>query len=272
MKQNSNPHKFEPISQYSKLCKLCLKPKLDELHLENLGPEDFTNVKPPAEVPRSPEIVYEKPPNNSIENRIKSAAPETNQPDCYGHTCPVCNVRWSHDYKCWPGTQESLACPMHFGTVMSEIKRLDDITELIKPSENEAAFLASQRIEHESFVKLQVNKLSYDEFEQWCAAHIRSLRALIEQYNNKIYATRSVVAGRRRLEESKLTPEERDDYLRKAKRQKKIDLDAAKTKAKQSWDEQKKSLLKAVGNNEDKAIEILKNVYKSQGLNLPEGI
>jgi hypothetical protein len=284
-------HKFKQLS-YTKLCGLCFKPKLNEMHLDHLDENDLIAsisssapatgeielVEPVESIPTSwvPEnlgdprqmpFVTNIPVSNHIKPKLETQ--DSNLPSCYGHKCPECGRHWMHNYKCWPDpkVKEVMHCPQHFAQAISEIHRNDDIANLIKPTLNTAKYLAEQRIEHTSFVVLEAVKSG--NYEQWIQDHIQNLRSLIEQYNNKIYASTTALADLRKEDGNKLTREEIEQYQRAAARQKKVKENTNKEESKKEWTKMLKHLVSMVG-SEDIAKAQLKEIYKTQGKEIPE--
>jgi hypothetical protein len=285
-------HKFKQMS-YTKLCGLCFKPKLDEMHLDHLDESDLIASNLPklpsidSEIelvesvesiptswvpensgdPRQMPFVTNIPVSNHI--KPKSEQQDSNHPNCYGHKCPECGRHWMHNYKCWPDlkVKEVMHCPEHFAQAISDIHRNDDIANLIKPTLNTAKYLAEQRIEHTSFVVLEAKESG--NYEQWIQNHIQNLRSLIEQYNNKIFASTTALADLRKEDGNKLTPEEIEQYKRAAAKQKKIKENTNKEESKKEWTKMLKNLASMVG-NEDIAKAQLKEIYKTQGKEIPE--
>ena len=92
----------------------------------------------------------------------------------------------------------------------------------------------------------------------------------IESYH--IRATKLVSRKFQEEAQEKLTPEEIEQYRKRASRQKKTELESEKEEKKKSWEKQLKSLLGLVGGNENLAKEQLKIIYQSQGKSIPDGV
>jgi hypothetical protein len=73
----------------------------------------------------------------------------------------------------------------------------------------------------------------------------------------------------RKEDGNKLTPEEIEQYKRAAARQKKVKDKASNEESKKEWTKMLKNLASMVG-NEDIAKAQLKEIYKTQGKEIPE--
>lgn len=262
-------HKFKQMS-YTKLCGICFKPKLDEMHLDHLDESDLIASNLPTDPSFKPTEDMQIFMNEShLPPHIIKQAEEAKQPNCYGHTCIECGRSFMHEHKCWPGPNSGPNgyCPEHFAQAISDIHRNDDIANLIKPTLNTAKYLAEQRIEHTAFVVLEATKSG--NYETWIQDHIQNLRSLIEQYNNKIFASTTALADLRKEDGNKLTPEEIEQYKRAAVKQKKVKENTNKEESKKEWTKMLKNLASMVG-NEDIAKAQLKEIYKTQGKEIPE--
>lgn len=296
-------HKFKQLT-YSRLCGICYKPKLDDVHLNDLGPEDiipshlpsrnkdlnlvesspivdgvvvpWNSKKPvrPSVLGEIPTPYIESSGQLSFTEKIEHLdnTTQSNLPDCYGHKCPNCGDTWSHSYKCWPDpkVKEMMHCPKCFGQAVVEIHRNDDIAKLINPQITSAKDLAHQRIEHEAFIVLEASKSA--NYEEWCADHIRNLRALIEQYTNKIFATNSALAQLRREDAEKLTPEELEQFRKNSVRGKKTD-EEKKVKQRDTSKKDYKMMLAnliALSGSEKKAKKQLDAIWLAEGKEIPE--
>lgn len=261
-------HKYEK-STNTILCKKCWKPKLHEYHLEFLDADDIIPAKLGTKNhdSRAAEYVLDTPLSDAQERQLKQHE-NSKEPDCYGHTCPVCGIRWSHNYKCWPGKdiKDNMHCPKCFGQAVVEIHRNDDIIQMLNAKVTSAKEISELMLQHESFVVLEASKS--DNFESWCAAHINNLRELIEKNNAKIYATRAALVKLRKENDSKLTPEEIEQYKRNAARQKKERKVSEESAAKKAWKDELKDLASLVG--KDVAETKLRKMYEAKGLKVPE--
>jgi hypothetical protein len=270
------PHKFERLGQTTQLCKLCYKPKLHENHLDFLTDED--KISSEAQNKLLGISLCAKPGITEDTQLIdgESKLPLTmqkqdeNLPDCYGHICPGCGQRWDHNYKCWPGTKESLYCGKCMSQANVEINRPKDI-DLIAQSQSHVLSnrdIAEKFVEKEQFWFLELTRQA--DYEDWFAnVFWKDLQAKIEMLRIDQAAGKQALLKRRTLDLEKLTPEEIDTYKRRASRQKDL---KSKSEVKSEKDDYKTNLaklIKMVG-NEDAAKLQLAEIYKLQGKEIPK--
>src|SRR5208337_4835108 len=167
------PHKFEKLAS-TLICRLCYKPKLHENHLDFLTEEDKISSEDqnkllgislrgkPGITEDSQLIDGESKLPPSIQKQ------DENLPNCYGHICPGCHERFDHNYKCWPGTKESMYCGRCLSQANVEINRPKDI-DLIAKSQFHALSLkdiAEKTVEKEQFWFLEICRHP-DDYEEW---------------------------------------------------------------------------------------------------------
>jgi hypothetical protein len=268
-------HKFNKLGSL-RICKICFRPKLDAYHLDYLDDTDINGTTAPL----SPEQIQINGATAPLLvdgiSKLSPALDNENLPDCYGHTCPSCNRRYFHNYKCWPNPKlsEVQHCPECFGNANVEINREKDLKQIIDENKlvNTPDVLIAAQIEHESFVYNEYGKLPEDERYVACIEHINKIRARMEIESYHIRATKLVSRKFQEEAQEKLTPEEIEQYRKRASRQKKTELESEKEEKKKSWEKQLKSLLGLVGGNENLAKEQLKIIYQSQGKSIPDGV
>ena len=266
-------HKFKQLT-YSKLCGVCYRPKLDEYHVPFFDENDLTELPSKLGTANGDKLNDH---GNLVEVEQSSIKPKTsseesNQPDCYGHKCPVCNDFWHHNYKCWPDARvkEVMHCPKCFGQAVVEINREKDLKQIIAESEQVTPkdVLVSAAIEHESFLYLEIMKLAPEYREQAIIEHINKCRMMCEKFSSFVAASKKVGKKIQAEEMEKLTPEEIQDFQRRAQRQKKLGIEDKRAEDKKAYERMLKDMIKAVG-NEALAEKITNDTYKAQGKEIP---
>jgi len=263
-------HKFTPLlGPTSTICKICYRPKLDEYHIAFFDATEISHVKPPKNHSGTVEIFVDG-------ETVTSAAVQKlheNLPECNGHKCIICGIRFMHTYKCWPGPNsgENGYCPVHFGQVEVEINREKNLKQIVAESENvlSGKRLAEIAINHESFVVLEFSKIEdYEQRREAIIEHINKMRGLCEQFSKQIAVTKKVLQNMDKAELDKLTPEEIADFHKRAVRQKKQSVETAIDERKKQWAAQLKELTKIIG--KDAAEVQLRTIYSAQGKEIPE--
>jgi hypothetical protein len=261
-------HKFKKVS-YLSVCGICFKPLLHEYHLDNLDPSDIKPKDPKIEDKNNDFKLTEDTKIYEGIDRKPPLNPNSNEPLCYGHTCPSCGISYLHNYKCWPDPKMTAShhCSACFGQAIVEIHRAADIAGLIQVSETFTARDQRElRIQHKGFCVLEMSKT--EEYEEWSKKHQQQLEDFIKMANVKKFANREALLERRKEDGAKLTDEEITDYRRRAARQKKVKADSESSDKKKQWKEQNKNLASIVGKD---AAEIkLRELWKSQGKEIPE--
>lgn len=127
--------------------------------------------------------------------------------------------------------------------------------------------IAERLLQHEEFVCLNFNdKPNWADLYE---AHQIDLEKKIEQFRCDLMATRKALTKKRMEETTKLTPEERAQYLRdQKKKEKKTAAEEEKAAAKTEWKQNLKNLTTLLG--KDAARLKLEELYKSKGKEIPE--
>jgi len=280
-------HKFVALG-HTLVCGKCYRPKLHELHLDDLDSTDIKVVEMPtvnreiSVAKQAGELVVMTPnedPKGIKDKTLPNHPDESNKPDCYGHICPGCGRLWRHDYKCWPDPKikNSMWCgpcaaTNEFKQAVADGHRHDDIGALEQYVEKHCLIsdpkdLKEAEIEHESFCANEIRNNPNFNF----AGHLRDLQSKIELFNAKISGAARAKANWQLEEARKLTPEELEQFKKNASRakiKKQASDDKIKDKAKKEYQDLLKDLLKLT-KNEQKAKEELDEMYRSEGKDIP---
>lgn len=168
--------------------------------------------------------------------------------DCPSHFCELCKKKFSHSlgecFKPEVKTQVCYTCqilsiPTHtllnesisktqrtndaheeyareIGDVSTEAHRAHDLEQIVAGQHIlSGKELAEIELEHESFLISQLNGKSSQEIEDFLEKHIIDLKAKIEKFQKQIQSTHKVRADKRQEITAKMSPEEREAYLRK---------------------------------------------------------
>jgi hypothetical protein len=199
-------------------CLICYRERSEHVHdlnhLDTLPPATATAVAPsPSPSPSG------------------ATAPAT----CPGHQCPQCKKQWNHQYCCGVIVEavEASMSVSKFGyctecaqQITSEINRPAHIQELAAKDTDiiDARRQKELALEHKDFLVLHICKLpDGTDNPEWPAqmqAHIQNMREM--QLKFRIYesAAREVRTDQEVQDLNKLTEEQKEQYLRDAKRNK----------------------------------------------------
>ena len=206
MMNKTQPHIYEGKSSF---CITCFKGKSDPIH--------HTDTK-----------IY-------VSNDVGVIEQIAVQMICSGHECARCKQVFTHDYECniHDGKRQIL-CTKCAGDSASLINRPDDIKRI----EKDAHILTTpretieQRTEHIDFVQLNIFKLpdgsdNPNYLADW-QKHYDNLQRFIEKYRNYQSAALQAKADKQLEDNTKLSPEEREQYERDAKKLKKKNVEKVK--------------------------------------------
>ena len=284
-------HKFVALG-HTLVCGKCYRPKLHELHLDDLDSTDIKIVEMPdtnREVSKAKQIgelvvmTPKEDPQGIKDKNDPNYPDDSNKPNCYGHICPGCGRFFTHDYKCWPDPKikNSMWCGQcaatnEFKQAVADGHRHDDIGALeqyvgMHCLISDPKDLKAAEIEHESFCANEIRTNPDFNFEK----HIKDLQLKIEVFNAQISGTARAKANWQLEEAKKLTPEELEQFTKNASRSKvkkssgaASDAVASEKKAKKEYQDLLKDLLKLT-KNEKKAKEELDEMYRSEGKEIP---
>jgi hypothetical protein len=288
------------------VCLECYKPKADPIHL--ISNELESRVAPVALNPEPPklpshvhtcpvclgqtecrtedEILNCKLPEHVLCHKCK-VLPDTDkeyaswaasaQP-CPGHACPGCGKTWSHPYSC--KSKSKGLCESCATQSTSNIFRPVNIEQI---AQNSSATLSGREsseimLEHESFVYNLChddhNKLLPD-WQEKIHEHRRNIQQLIEKFRCKAVATQKKLVEFQMEETSTLSPEERAQYERDAKKKaagkavrEKSAPKAALLDKKVAYDKMIKGLIESVSKKrpdlpQDEVVKKAEQIYKA---------
>jgi hypothetical protein len=141
---------------------------------------------------------------------------------CSGHICPVCHTSWTHDYSCKTDKKTGL-CPACASQTAADISRPNEI-EQIAMTEGQilsGSERAGIMIEHDSVVYNLCHGSDGNLVSDWqekIHEHRRNLKQMIEKLRCKEMSSSRMLAKIQTEEATKLTPEEREQFLRDARR------------------------------------------------------
>lgn len=145
-------------------------------------------------------------------------------PTCAGHTCPSCKKTWNHSYDCGKVDSHGLCMDCAQQTA-AEINRPSHILEIANGKNfRQLSGLEQQTLllDHEQFVVLNIIRLpDGSENPEWqvkLSEHIQQLERMIEQYKIKVASSYKARAAKEVQDLNKLTPEEKEQFLKDASR------------------------------------------------------
>lgn len=197
-----NQHKFEGSLMN---CLKCFRPANDPIHCLSESLATARDIK-----------LYG--PNNQV-------AP----PICMGHTCPSCKKTWNHNYDCGKVDIHGLCidCAQQTASDINRLKHIEEIgfqAKSLTPRE-----VKELQLDHEQFVVLNITHipgatapdgkpLENPNWQADLAAHIKSIEVQIEKCKVKISGAHKARASQEVQDLNKISPEEREQFLRDAQR------------------------------------------------------
>ncbi len=193
--------------------------------------------------------------------------------DCPGHKCAKCNHNWFHNYVCKRSDRAitDTICQKCIGDSSVLINRMSDLDRIANQERITPREAKEIEIEHESFLVLNIfhdPKTGLDNpnwLEDWTVMY-KNFELMIEKIKIKQSSMMKGKAQKQLEENTKLSPEERMQYERDAKKRKKTD-DLAMANDKEAKKKAYERTLKSIaatlrasvpGLSEEKSIELAK--------------
>ena len=151
----------------------------------------------------------------------------------------------------------------------AEIYRPNDVIRMAQIRHLPGRQIAEIMLAHEQFVCLEFNtKPNWDELY---LNHFIEIEKKIEAFKAKLIASRGQYVRKRVEEATKLTPEEREQYKRDARKMEaRLGVEGAQTAAKKEWKAQLRNLCKVSGLDAESASKHLSDLYQKAGKEIPQ--
>jgi len=255
-------HEFKPFGAMT-CCMICFKLKSDPIHdltphvtcIATSDTKDLTSrITPDLDILAQPDLA-----SLSIFQPIDPSLPGDPGPvegendlicqpvssdaivstGCLGHTCPDCKRDWFHDYACEKSPKHTglcIACAQQTAVIVNRPVEIEQIamTASQNLSGQERCGIIS---EHTSVVYLMIhdaNNQLKDNWQELLHEHIRNMEVIMEKFKVKCLNTRKILTDETAKELTKLSPDERAQYVRDANKvQRQLKSEAANPEKKE---------------------------------------